>query len=499
MRDLSTPTKVSTDTTGPGPGWVGAVLVCGFGLWLLPSVWVVMLAATRTDLSYSDLLSLLALTGLSASCLRLTLGFWLLSYGRGLVLSTLLILLLVAVVLTFMLSGAPLSRTWLPALFLLVGLGGGGLAALGGPAETSDEAQRYGLEAASLAGHLGVVLSLLVVPLVITVPLPVGEPQWLNLSVSHFLGRLPESTPVWLGWSGLFWAFVALITLLLWSLRAPWRQSLAVSDWRRGVSALFAGGLLAVLAGWLTLPRSLGGVSVWMPVELTLMCVLALCVLLVAGLSTAPQRQRLIGLLSHRHLWLMSLLWLASVGTFLGLTLVFPIVTCQLFGETQGYSGVFLYAWMFPLLAILVRPLGGWAAGRWGGARVAAVSMLGLALGAMAVFWSLRALTLSEFPLDYLMPYLLAMALLFAASGIGYAALLRALPQVFPPTRRQPAQMWLVSVATLGMVYIPLALNRAGGVDGVYQAFLGFALFYGLCALAAWALYLRRHAFIYNP
>jgi len=497
MRDLSTPTKVSTDATGPG--WVGAVLVCGFGLWLLPSVWVVLLAATRTDVSYSDLLSLLALTGLSASCLRLTLGFWLLGYGRGLVLSTLVILLLLAVVLALMLSGEPLSGTWLPTLFLLVGLGGGGLAALSGPAETSDDAQRYGLEAASLVGHLGGVVSLLVVPLLITVPLPGSEAQLLNLSVSHFLGRLPENTSVWLGWSGLFWAITALIILILWSVRAPWRHSLAVSDWHRGVAALFTGGLLSALAGWLTLPRSLGGVSVWMPVELTLVCVLALCVLFVAGLSTAPQRQRLIGLLSHRHLWLMSLLWLASVGTFLGLTMVFPIVTCQLFGDTQGYSGVFLYAWMFPLLAILVRPLGGWAAGRWGGARVAAASMLGLALGAVGASWSMRALTSSEFPADYLMPYLLAMALLFAASGIGYAALLRALPQVFPPTRRQPAQMWLVSVATLGMVYIPLALNRAGGGDDANQAFLGFALFYGLCALAAWALYLRRHAFIYNP
>lgn len=499
MRDSSTPTMASTDSTGPGPGWVGAILVCGFGLWLLPSIWVVLLAATRADLSYSELLSLLALSGLSASCLRLTLGFWMLGYGRGLVLSTLLVLLLVALVLTLMLSGDPLPRRWLPALFLLVGLGGGGLAALGGSLEEKDEAQRYGLEAASLVGHLGIVLSLLVIPFLIRVPLPGGKAQTLNLSVSHFLGRLPEDTLVWLGWSGFFWAIFALVILALWLLRAPWRSSLSVPEWPRGLSALFAAGLLAVLAAWLTLPRSLGGGSVWVPVELTLLCVLALCVSLVAGLSKPPQRRRLLGLLSHRHLWLMSVLWLASVGTFLGLTLVLPLLTSEVFGETQGYSGVLLYAWMFPLLAILVRPLGTWAAERWGGARVVAISMLSLTLGALGAFWSIRARLTAEYPLDYLMPYLFAMAMLFTASGTGYAALLRALPQVFPPTRRQSAQLWLVSVATLGMVYIPLALNRSGGAGTAHQAFMGFALFYGLCALLAWTLYLRRHAFIYNP
>ncbi len=85
------------------------------------------------------------------------------------------------------------------------------------------------------------------------------------------------------------------------------------------------------------------------------------------------------------------------------------------------------------------------------------------------------------------------------AAGLSHAALIQALPKVFPPLLRPGASVWLMSVATLGMAYIPLALVRALGNDTVHQAFLGFALYYLLCALVAAALYLRRHASIYNP
>ncbi|WP_347330558.1 hypothetical protein [Marinimicrobium locisalis] len=485
-------------------GWLTGALLCAFGIWMLPSVVMVFLAHTRSDVTVSELLTLLALTGVSAAVLRLTLGFWLQAgFGRALVFWALLLLMLVSLVVAGLLAFGAASGASLAGLSVLVGLGGGGMAALSGPGVPTDDETQYELETASLVGHLGMVATLLVVPYALLWPL-VGMPGTPLLSgASHFLGRVEVGAPVWLGWSGVLWAGVCGVLVTAWYVIGRGGVPLRVPQWPRALLTVGLGLLVSALGAAVILPVSLGGIAAGVPVEVVLPVLLALCVLISLGLAPAAQRHRVTQLLAHRHLWIMSALWVASLGTFLGLTLVFPLLTSMLFRlpgeEGAGYPGVFLYAWMLPMAAILMRPLGSWAARRWGGVRVAASAMLVLALGAGWLFGVLARIGESAYPPDEFAGYMLGMVGLFSASGLSHAALVQALPKVFPPLLRPGASVWLMSVATLGMAYIPLALVRALKNEAVQQAFLGFGLYYFLCALVAGALYLRRHASIYNP
>ncbi len=471
---------------------------------MLPSVVMVVLAQTRSDLSMADLLTLLALTGMSATALRLTLGFWLQArFGPALVFWALIVLMLVSLGVAGLLAFGEASGMALAGLSVMVGLGGGGLAALSGPGALPDEETQYELETASLVGHLGLVLTLLLVPYALMWPLA-GVPGVPLLSGgSHFLGRLDAGTPVWLGWPGVLWTGICAALLGLWCLVGRGGVSLKMPQWRGALLAVVLGLLVSALGAAVILPDSLGGRTPAVPVEVILPVLLALCVLVILGLTPPAQRSRVTQLLAHRHLWVMSALWVASLGTFLGLTLVFPLLTSMLFrlpGEGAVlYSGVFLYAWMLPMAAILMRPLGSWAARRWSGVRIAAIGTLLQMVWAGWLYAVLVRIGRSDYPPDELTAYLLGMAGLFMAAGLSHAALVQALPKVFPPLLRPGASVWLMSVATLGMAYIPLALVRALSNDAVHQAFLGFALYYFLCALVAAALYLRRHASIYNP
>ncbi|WP_341937461.1 hypothetical protein [Marinimicrobium sp. C2-29] len=485
-------------------GWLTGALLCAFGIWMLPSVLMVFLAQTRPDLSVADLLTLLALTGVSATVLRLTIGFWLQTgFGRALVFWALLVLLMVSLAVAGLMAFGGASGWNLAGLSVLAGLGGGGLAALSGPSALPDEETQYELEAASLVGHLGMVLTLLLVPYALLWPLPALSGAPLISGASHFLGRVPAGAPVWLGWSGVLWALACAGLLGVWYFLGRNGVPLWVPQWRRALLAVVLGLLASALVARVILPVSLGGLALAAPAELVLSVLLALCILIILVLTPAAPRRRTTQLLAHRHLWVMSALWVASLGTFLGLTLVFPLLTSVLFrlpGDGgAGYPGVFLYAWMLPMAAILMRPLGSWAARRWGGMRVVVTSLLSSMLGAGWLFGVLVRIGRSDYPPDELTGYLLGMGGLFMASGLGHAALVQTLPRVFPPSLRPGASVWLMSVATLGMAYIPLALVRALNQEAVHQAFLGFAVYFFLCALLACIVYLRRHASVYNP
>lgn len=477
--------------------------MCAFGIWMLPSVVTVFLVQTRSDLSVSDLLTLLALTGVSATVLRLTLGFWLQTgFGRALVFWALLVLMVVSLVAAGLLAFGGSSALTLVALSVMVGLAGGGMAALSGPGTPIDEETRYELEAASLVGHLGLVLTLLLLPYAVLWPL-VGLPGVpLLTDASHFLGRVPAGVPVWLSWSGVFWAGGCAVLLSAWYWLGRGGVSLSLPLWRRALLAVILGLLVSVLGASVLLTRGLGGFALAAPPEIVLLVLLALCVFIILVLTPSSERHRVTRLFAHRNLWVMSALWVSSLGTFLGLTLVFPLLTSALFqipGEVPRYPGVFLYAWMLPMIAILMRPVGSWAARRWGGVRVATVGMLVMMLGAAWLAGVLIRLGQSDYPPDEFVGYLLGMAVMFSASGFSHAALVPALPKVFPPSLRPGASVWLMSVATLGMAYIPLALVRALNHDAVHQAFVGFVFYYLFCALVASVIYLRRFSSIHNP
>ena len=79
---------------------------------------------------------------------------------------------------------------------------------------------------------------------------------------------------------------------------------------------------------------------------------------------------------TRKHNWLMCWLYGGSFGSFIGFSAGLPMLMLSQFGA----SPLLQLAWLGPLIGALGRPLGGWLADRWGGARVSFWSFAGLAL-----------------------------------------------------------------------------------------------------------------------
>lgn len=496
------------------PVWLlSAALIGAFGLWFSWAPLVVALQQPQlagqalfpallpaTAFSQSALFSLLVIAGLAAACLRLTLGFLLRPDSEALLLSACLAVLLVTAWWMYQVLGSPaFSLRQLQGLALLSGVGGGCFSALSHRPGAGSE-HRHRVEFASSLGHLGIVVTLVVVPLIITLPLPGQEPRLAAAGSSHFLGRTAVGQPLWLGWAGLFWGLVLApaFALSLRFVRCSWR---ALFDL---LAALLLGLLPALLGAWLLLPGEAGGSGLALSVELVLAVMLFGALAAIRLWPGSPQVETLFRIFNNKHTWAMTLLWVMSLGSFLGFCAALPLTLAELFaapgaGEAAQTPGLFLYLWMLPLAAVLLRRVSAWGAQRWGGARVTQVCIGLLFAGSLLAAYRVYGMQQAEYSPPYFYGLLMAFAVLVVAANMAHAALLSSLAKLFPTPQWRGVGIWLASVSALGVAYIPLLFAGHLQRGTPAQALLGFALFYGLCFVLNGWLYLRRHAAIYNP
>ncbi|QEO15739.1 MFS transporter [Agromyces intestinalis] len=202
--------------------------------------------------------------------------------------------------------------------------------------------------------------------------------------------------------------------------------------------------------------------------------------------------------LREPHLWLLSLLYIGTFGSFIGFASVFPKLIADQFPEFSaiavGGASVSL-AFLGALVGSLARPYGGRLADRFGGARI---TMLAFAtMGAIAL-GVLVTLPLGDFWL-----FLGCFLLLFAAAGIGNGSTYRMVPVVFAlrgggtgdvsAQRKSAAALGLISaIGAFGGFLIPQALNLSFQATGGYAgAFLGFVASYAVLLVLTWVVYVR--------
>ncbi len=156
------------------------------------------------------------------------------------------------------------------------------------------------------------------------------------------------------------------------------------------------------------------------------------------------------------------------------------------------------------LLGSLIRPVGGWLADRYGGARITLWNFVAMA-GATGVI--VVASTQKSLPL-----FTIAFIALFVLTGLGNGSTYKMIPGIFQAKavakelegeaaasygrRLSGASMGLIgAVGALGGVGINLAFRQSflsyGSGTGAFVAFLAF---YALCFLVTWAVYLRGPA-----
>ncbi|MGW3131647.1 nitrate/nitrite transporter [Streptomyces sp. NPDC001123] len=202
------------------------------------------------------------------------------------------------------------------------------------------------------------------------------------------------------------------------------------------------------------------------------------------------------------HTWIMSFLYVGTFGSFIGYAFAFGQVLQVQFGRTPLQAAYLTF--IGPLLGSLIRPVGGWLADRYGGARITLWNYVGMAAAtALLVVASMQ----KSLPM-----FVTVFVVLFALSGLGNGSTYKMIPGIFQAKalakglqgeeaaaygrRLSGASMGLIgAVGALGGVGINLAFRQSylsyGSGTGAFVAFL---VFYGLCFAVTWAVYLRRPA-----
>lgn len=197
------------------------------------------------------------------------------------------------------------------------------------------------------------------------------------------------------------------------------------------------------------------------------------------------------------HTWLMCWLYTGTFGTFIGMSAGFPLLGRLVFPEVDVLS----YAFIGPLLGALSRAGSGWAADRYGGARITFwVFVVQIcAIAGMIGFLDARSFG----------GFFAMVLLLFFASGIGNASTFqmvpgimrtvidRAEPQLADEQRRLQAEResaavigFTSAIAAYGAFYIPKAYGSSIELTGSATAALwGFLVFYVSCAALTWFAY----------
>jgi len=183
-------------------------------------------------------------------------------------------------------------------------------------------------------------------------------------------------------------------------------------------------------------------------------------------------------IVKRKHTWIMTWLYVATFGSFIGYSAAFPLLLKTLF--PQYVSLAFLGAF----LAAAARPVGGWISDKYGGEKVTAYVLVIMGLGAAAVIYFTTQMNFTGFIVSFL--------LLFLASGIGSGSTFQMIPYIFPAKEAAPVLGFTAAFAAYGSFFIPKLLGWAGDTTGSpINALYFFIGFYVLSFAINWYYYQR--------
>ncbi|MFE2301087.1 nitrate/nitrite transporter [Streptomyces sp. NPDC059445] len=202
------------------------------------------------------------------------------------------------------------------------------------------------------------------------------------------------------------------------------------------------------------------------------------------------------------HTWIMAFLYIGTFGSFIGYAFAFGQVLQVEFGRTPLQAAYLTF--IGPLLGSLIRPVGGWLADRYGGARITLWNFVAMAAATGVLVFASSEKSLALFVSVFVV--------LFVLSGLGNGSTYKMIPGIFQRKaleaglegeeaarhgrRLSGAAMGLIgAVGALGGVGINLAFRQSFLSSGSGTgAFVTFLVFYAAAFAVTWAVYLRRPA-----
>jgi NNP family nitrate/nitrite transporter-like MFS transporter len=287
-----------------------------------------------------------------------------------------------------------------------------------------------------------------------------------------------------------------------------WALGLNAGIGNLGVATVQLAGLLVLAVFGATHPVVLLGIYIPAIVVVALLAALTMDNLALCGLDdservaaplAAPLAVPLVAPLAaacgRRQTWIISLLYIGTFGSFIGFSFAFgEVLQVQFPHELAGQAAdlprrAAEITFLGPLLGSLVRPVGGRLADRFGGAAVTFGVFVLMAGGAAAVLVASADRSLGLFITGFV--------ILFTLAGTGNGSTYKLIPEAFRGTPGGDRLAGVVigmagAIGAFGGVLVNVAfresfLTAKNGND----AYIAFIVFYLLCALVTWAVYLR--------
>ena len=219
--------------------------------------------------------------------------------------------------------------------------------------------------------------------------------------------------------------------------------------------------------------------------------------------------------------WVMSFLYIGTFGSFIGFSFAFGQVLQINFlagGDNAAQASLHAaqIAFIGPLLGSISRPYGGKLSDHIGGGKVTMYSFVAMILGAgvLVATGMIDDGTAGAATGAQMTGYVVGFILLFILSGIGNGSTYKMIPSIFEAKAqshgewsRDEKAAWSRSmsgaligfagaIGALGGVFINVVLRASyvGEAKSATNAFWVFLLFYLICAVVTWAVFLRMRS-----
>ncbi|WP_078546472.1 MFS transporter [Litchfieldia alkalitelluris] len=213
--------------------------------------------------------------------------------------------------------------------------------------------------------------------------------------------------------------------------------------------------------------------------------ILIMTVIAYFGMDNLPNNKQSVSeqfvIVKRKHTWIMTWLYVATFGSFIGYSAAFPLLLKTLFPQyvPLAFLGAFL--------AAAARPVGGWISDKFGGERITAYVFVVMGLGAISVIY----FTLQQNFAGFLTSFLI----LFIAAGIGSGSTFQMIPFIFPAKEAAPVLGFTAAFAAYGSFLIPKLLGWAAENTGSpINALYVFIAFYVISFILNWYYYQSKKA-----
>ena len=187
--------------------------------------------------------------------------------------------------------------------------------------------------------------------------------------------------------------------------------------------------------------------------------------------------------LKRGHLWIMSLLYLATFGSFIGFSAGFAMLSKTQFPDVQ----ILQYAFFGPFIGALARSAGGALSDRLGGTRVTLVNFILMAIFSGLLFLTAGLGSGSTFQMISVIFRKLTMDRVKAEGGSDERAMREA------ATDTAAALGFISAIGAIGGFFIPKAFGSSLALTGSpVGAMKVFLIFYIACVVITWAVYGRH-------